>query len=179
MKKRHTRKLRPDFLSEKDRSILQRFFFDQVSTTMNYFKIDVGDGVAGILKRIADKGAGAEPPMPELILTNPTRRLLDKGELVVRLLRMPGDQNIYKLAKLLVAENRSPNMDSAKRQIDDALAAIRRVQAESRYFLLSIGTQPDPDLKFSGLQSKGGMTLSKKTPLENQILTKYGVRYIP
>src|SRR5262249_218240 len=103
----------------------------------------------------------AKRTLPELTLTEPTRRLIDKIALAGRLLKMPGDKNKYKLAKLLVAENRSPDLDNAKRQINDALAAVRRVQAAENV-ILSVGISEDADYRVIGFRDKVRMTYSAK-----------------
>jgi len=110
-------------------------------------------------------GRSTAETMLRSLTYSPTKshvKLAEKIELVERLLRMPGDRNQYKLAQLIVAENRkttegSTDLKTIQRQIGDAIAAIRRLQeSEGDIAILEVSDDGDDDA----------------------VKTKYGVRYI-
>jgi hypothetical protein len=108
----------------------------------------------------------------ELIAFTPTastRKLMDKILLVARLLQMPGDKNKYRLAKLLVAENCSPHQKSAERTIDDALAAVSRMQA---YYDIVLNIAPVEDA-----QARAAV-LGIYFGADKSVLCKHGIRYV-
>jgi hypothetical protein len=65
----------------------------------------------------------------------PWRKAFDKKlSLVLRLLKMSGGPNKYKLAQVIAEENTQSgpaNAKRAERQIDDAIAAVRQFQKET------------------------------------------------
>jgi len=104
----------------------------------------------------------------ELIAFTPTastRKLIESMLLVARLLQMPGDKNKYRLAKLLVAENCSSNQKSAERTIEDALAAVHRMQAADNGVL---------DIRPAG----GAPVLGICFGANKAVRRKYGIRHV-